>query len=538
MGGALFGVCALCGICRCRNCRMRDCGCCKRCLRSTGVDKFDDFELVVVVHDAQFTGAAKSKNVCIRITAGIQSVSTSENTKAVFHETLSILVEQGTESVAVELWDVRERRALATLKLDPMKDSLSMSLDADDTEKGVLQDVDMSRETDMLLRSQIQKAQAHEARTRGSSSAEAGQEGAAPAKELSKVEMFAKGCAGAVSQSGSRNWNLPRLPASKRPLDHFGSWGSRSKVWVAVRGPPEQKRYTLCIFFDDDKRTGENKCNKGEEPQVEVELLKVLSVQADPARDEVFIINYVEKNEKNKVKQRLTFSRLDRARDVWVEMMTLLITRLGEIIGGCSATTTRMILKREMERFGNVDVCHMGNRDNIEKEPPWVRFSDPKAAEAALEAISTGQVVIDGVIIKAAKSARRGPPLVSRQPRDMEMGSRDLFLQRQGQSDGGAVAVVGVIVIAAHVGPGLVGVEAIRSDGGAGVGADCQDGTHLLTARFEDCNCRSELGLLIDTFMSRLSTPPALSQPLSASPSHTDSASTAAETPPEDQDRR
>ena len=29
------------------------------------------------------------------------------------------------------------------------------------------------------------------------------------------------------------------------------------------------------------------------------------------------------------VKQRLTFSRLDRARDVWVEMMTLLITRLG-----------------------------------------------------------------------------------------------------------------------------------------------------------------------------------------------------------------
>ncbi|CAE7266030.1 unnamed protein product, partial [Symbiodinium sp. KB8] len=49
-----------------------------------------------------------------------------------------------------------------------------------------------------------------------------------------------------------------------------------------------------------------------------------------------------------------------------------------------------------------------------------------------------------------------------------------------------AVGVVGVIVIAAHVAPGLVGVEAIRSGGGAGVGADCQDGTRLLTARFED----------------------------------------------------
>ena len=46
---------------------------------------------------------------------------------------------------------------------------------------------------------------------------------------------------------------------------------------------------------------------------------QVLSVQPDPARSEVFIINYLEKN---KVKQRLTFSRIDRSRDIWVEMLT------------------------------------------------------------------------------------------------------------------------------------------------------------------------------------------------------------------------
>eukprot|EP00438_Fugacium_kawagutii_P015372 Skav225132 [mRNA] locus=scaffold1056:57871:60964:+ [translate_table: standard] len=100
-----------------------------------------------------------------------------------------------------------------------------------------------------------------------------------------------------------------------------------------------------------------------------------------------------------------------------------------EIVGGCGASTTRMILKREMERFGSVEVCHMGNRDNVEKEPPRVRFSDPSAADAALEAIKMGQVVIDGVIIKAVKSERKGPPQQTREPKNMDMGSRDFFLQ-------------------------------------------------------------------------------------------------------------
>ena len=39
---------------------------------------------------------------------------------------------------------------------------------------------------------------------------------------------------------------------------------------AAKLGPPDQKRYTLCIYKD------ESSCNKGGNPEVEVELLKAL----------------------------------------------------------------------------------------------------------------------------------------------------------------------------------------------------------------------------------------------------------------------
>mmetsp|Transcript_73655 Transcript_73655/g.159374 ORF Transcript_73655/g.159374 Transcript_73655/m.159374 type:complete len:165 (+) Transcript_73655:117-611(+) len=107
-----------------------------------------------------------------------------------------------------------------------------------------------------------------------------------------------------------------------------------------------------------------------------------------------------------------------------------------EITSLVNVTTTRMILKREMERFGQVDVCHMGNRQNPRDEPPWVRFANSKVAEDALTAIKAGQVVIDGVVITAEKSNKRGPPLHPREPRDQEFGSRELFLN-QGYGGGG-----------------------------------------------------------------------------------------------------
>jgi len=325
--GGFMSMFAICGLYKCAKCRMRDCMCIRGCLRTTGVDKFDDFEVMIVVHEALFTGA-KAKTTLVRITAGQHTVSTNERKDHNFHETLSIFVEQGTENLAVELMDAREKRVLASLKLDPVKDlinaedlarervfamkqkskgllnprvKLSMYMEQGaEMEKGLLAEVDMSKETDMLLRSQLHKAQRQEERQKGAEPKSEAMD-LAPAKEMSKIEMFAKGCSG--------------------PLDMFGSWGSREQIWIRICMPPEHKKYTINIY------ESEARYQKGGLPKDKVDLLRILSVQSDPARQEVFIINYVDAN---KAKKRLTFCRIDRARDVWVEMLTLLITMIRE----------------------------------------------------------------------------------------------------------------------------------------------------------------------------------------------------------------
>mmetsp|Transcript_38469 Transcript_38469/g.90464 ORF Transcript_38469/g.90464 Transcript_38469/m.90464 type:complete len:181 (+) Transcript_38469:77-619(+) len=107
-----------------------------------------------------------------------------------------------------------------------------------------------------------------------------------------------------------------------------------------------------------------------------------------------------------------------------------------EFTGGVVSTTSRLWLKREMERFGEVDVCHMGNRDNPVEEPPWVRFKDSQAAEKALEAIKNSQVVLDGNVLEAEWKANRrggggGFPRDAVSRRDLEVNSRDLFLEQE-----------------------------------------------------------------------------------------------------------
>eukprot|EP00429_Kryptoperidinium_foliaceum_P133487 CAMPEP_0176284556 /NCGR_PEP_ID=MMETSP0121_2-20121125/51911_1 /TAXON_ID=160619 /ORGANISM="Kryptoperidinium foliaceum, Strain CCMP 1326" /LENGTH=225 /DNA_ID=CAMNT_0017625005 /DNA_START=54 /DNA_END=728 /DNA_ORIENTATION=+ len=134
-------------------------------------------------------------------------------------------------------------------------------------------------------------------------------------------------------------------------------------------------------------------------------------------------------------------------------------------ITGCSTSTTRMILKREMERFGHVDVCHMGNRDNPSAEPPWVRFADPKAADSALDAIKAGLVIIDGFAINAQKSNRRGPPLVSREPREERLAAASC------SSSGAAVAAVAEAVGAAEAAGAEGAATAAAGRGAAAEGA-------------------------------------------------------------------
>lgn len=120
-------------------------------------------------------------------------------------------------------------------------------------------------------------------------------------------------------------------------------------------------------------------------------------------------------------------------------------SRTIQITGG--VVGTRLWLKQEMERFGRVEVCHTGNRQNPEAEPPWVRFEKMSSVEVALQAIAAGQVLFDGNPIKATlKAARTGPPREVRQARersprrrDLEVTSRDLARDdRRGWGAGGS----------------------------------------------------------------------------------------------------
>lgn len=70
-----------------------------------------------------------------------------------------------------------------------------------------------------------------------------------------------------------------------------------------------------------------------------------------------------------------------------------------QIIEG--AVRSRLQLKGEMEKFGRVETVYMGNRHDPSAEPPLVKFEQIASAEAALNAINTGQVFFDGMPVKA-----------------------------------------------------------------------------------------------------------------------------------------
>jgi len=306
---------------KCAKCRCRDVPCVKRLLRWCGCDGFDDFDIIIVVHEAVFSSAGSKVQTLVRLTAGRHQVSTDESSNGRFHQPLELFVEQGTSQIGIELMDASSRKVLASMKLDPARDvleapegekavherelvmkpkskgvlnprvKLTIRRDMLGTEEeGLLSNIHTATpETTMMLREQLHKVQP---RYDAASPA-----GAPPS--LSEVELLMRGCCG--------------------PLETFGKWGGREQVFVAARGPPAHKRYTLGVWSDRSAH------EKGKPLKEEIDLLKVQSVQPDPSRDEVFIVSYVQLD---KVKKRMTFARVDRSRDVWVEMLYLLIRKV------------------------------------------------------------------------------------------------------------------------------------------------------------------------------------------------------------------
>mmetsp|Transcript_15259 Transcript_15259/g.43240 ORF Transcript_15259/g.43240 Transcript_15259/m.43240 type:complete len:350 (+) Transcript_15259:105-1154(+) len=319
---AFASALALCGCYRFRNCRCRDFPCVKRILRWCGCDRFDDFSIVVVVHEALYSLAGSKNVMAIRLAAGRHKVSTDESNNGRFHQPLELFVEQGASDILVELVDARRKTTVASLKLDIMKDVLAPTegyatvrereyamkpkakgivnprvrltirrdmLGAE--EEGLLAGLGVSSpESTLMLREQLHKV-AQQADTKR----------AAEPQQLSELELLVRGVAG--------------------PLEAFGKWGRVDTVYVAARGPPAHKKFTLGIWSDQ-------RAHDAAKPMLdELEILRIESVVADPSRDDVFLLSYIQPD---KVRKRMTFRRVDRSRDVWVDMLSLLIRKIRE----------------------------------------------------------------------------------------------------------------------------------------------------------------------------------------------------------------
>jgi len=312
IGAGIATIVAVCGCIKCLTFQIRDCRCIKWLLRFTGHDEFDDFKMRILVHDAILEQKDKS-TTAVRFTAGQHSVKTNTSSSGIFQESVHVIVEQGAEEIIVDLLDNRSN-VLATLKLDIMKDLMDYNHDLidykpetvyamkpmakgimkpklkltivvdrpDDVEKGLLEG--MNSDVDFLVRQQLNKAK---------------QEGLAHGDEaLSEMEVLKQAASG--------------------PLEVFEGLGKMYNVFVAVLGPPFSRRWVLGIW-NDQKDFEANK-----HAIQEIDLTKIETVQGDPSRLHVFIVNCFDDS---RVRKSLTFRRIDRARDVWVEILHLLVTK-------------------------------------------------------------------------------------------------------------------------------------------------------------------------------------------------------------------
>lgn len=313
MGGMLRGPCmcfagvvavvAMCGCVKCLRCRLRDCACCKRLLRTFGHDEFDDFELIMLVHEAMFLTTSNAKmTTVVQVTAGAHVVRTDPNSNGVFQQPLHLTVEQGVETIVVDLLD-KHSRVLATMSLDTVAQVLEP---AHQTEKlfGMKQKGKGIRNPKIKLTMVVEAAGDVE---QGLLSGVSTDVNMLVQQQLAKVRQEAK----AVHGVGLSDMEVLKLACSG-PLEIFERLGQTSSVYVAVMGPPASKRWALGIWKD------KSAFDAGAPTFKDVDLMKVQSVQSDATRNHVFIINYVDET---RVRHAFTFRRTDRARDVWVDLL-------------------------------------------------------------------------------------------------------------------------------------------------------------------------------------------------------------------------
>lgn len=313
---AIIIGCASLFVCyKCSTCKVRDCWCCKKFLRLTGHDQFDEFDFMMLVHKVTMDGTDKKRmHLVVKVKAGGHVVKTDAHCNGVFQQPLNITVEQGTRNITLELLDQRELRKpklLATLEFNVLRDILQADLGQEvqyDMKEDRKSGVSGARaELTMVLSNESERSPIASLMGQGE-----GDVNILLQQQLAKAQKASEKATGVTSEVETLK------VAGSGPLEIFEKLGKTKTVYCVVAGPPESRRWKLC-FWNNEKE-----CASQKAPIFEIELLKVESITPDPSRHHVFIINYFDDN---RLRKSMGFRRVDRARDVWVELLHLLVQK-------------------------------------------------------------------------------------------------------------------------------------------------------------------------------------------------------------------
>lgn len=268
---------------------------------------------MMLVHQVTLDASEKKRmHFVVRVSAGRQSVRTDAHCNGVFQQPLHIEIEQGIRSINVELLDeqkMRKPKVLATLEFDVLQDILGGDQQAEvqyamqEKAKGV------SRAKVML--SMVMHNE-------DSPLASINQDGAQLDVLMNAHMSKAQQRAGASGE----HCEIETLKlAGSGPVENFEKMGKTQAVYIGIAGPPESRKWHLGIWHCEKDMLDKKP------PLHDVDLLKVESVVPDPSRHHVFVINYFDSD---RLRKAVTLRRVDRARDVWVEILHLIVQKARE----------------------------------------------------------------------------------------------------------------------------------------------------------------------------------------------------------------
>lgn len=274
------------------------------------IDKFDDFDLLVLVHEAIMDRKDDKLETIVRITCGRHTVHSDKSKTGIFQQPLTVSVEQGNAEVRVDLLD-KSSHVIAQMKLDIMKDLLARESMPPETvfpmrtkSKGV-------RNPRLKLTLDVQEGDDIE-------------EGGADSlvHQLSQVDYMVEQHMAKYKGTLQPSSDDALNSACSGPLELFEGLGSTDTMFVGILGPPRSRKFAFGVWANDREYAN------AVAPRIQVDLLKIKSVQSDPERPNVFQLNYFDDA---RIARRLVFRRIDRPRDVWVELLQRIISRTHQL---------------------------------------------------------------------------------------------------------------------------------------------------------------------------------------------------------------